>query len=145
MSFINDIRKDLMKLISKSDNIQEVSNFPNSTFDGYPAVAVTWNGVESITVSNAEVERAITFGMHIFEQCGRDLENREAIERAETNIAEVAADLITRIEDTYNIDGSSSVDFSMPTSTDEPVFVEIASGFARKVTLFLTVHKRFIT
>jgi hypothetical protein len=144
MSLINDVRKDLMKIISASDKVQDVSNFPNSKFDGYPAVAVTFNGIQSEIATNAQNDRILTFGIHILEQCGRDLESREAVERAEMNIADVVTDLMDRIEDTYDLNGGD-LDFTLPVSTDEPVFVEIASGYARKVTLFLTVHKRFNT
>jgi len=145
MSLVNDIRKGLVLVISKSDKVQVVKNYPATKFEGYPAVCVIFNGLSSEAASNVENERSVNFKIDILEQCGRDLENLDAINRAESHIADVVTDIIDRIEDTYNLDGADSIDFTLPANSDEPVFVETDAGYARKVSLFSTAHKRFIT
>ena len=145
MSLINDIKKDIMTIISGSSLVQDVSDFPKTNFKGFPAVVVLWAGLTNEIATNVENERIVTFKIIILDQVGRDTDSDDSNLRAEKNINNIISDLIDRFDDTYNLSGSTSVDFSMPVNTDEPVFAELSSGWARKVEMLLTFHKRFIT
>lgn len=143
MTNINAI-KTLIKnrIVSQVTDIQDVSTYDKTVFDGFPAITITCSENENAYFSNAENMRVFAFRVTVFEQIGTDITNDSAKKRAE----EVVADTVSAIIDTLD-DYSDSTDLAQGYIHAVPSiwgYTQIGEGYARFADITIKVSQIYL-
>jgi len=142
MSAIKNIKKEIIRNISAIDSINKVYGFEKINPDGFPAVFVTFNGMDNEFFTNAENKRVYTYRVLLLVPISAD-GNTEALDEAEEVIQDVTGDILNTMDSDITLDDATEVVF-MEAAVGEPGYVEYEGGQARSSEILLRVHSVYL-
>lgn len=142
MSAIKNIKKEIIRNISAIDSINKVYGFEKLNPDGFPAVFVTFNGMDNEFFTNAENKRVYTYRVLLLVPISAD-GNTEALDEAEEVIQDVTGDILNTMDSDITLDDATEVVF-MEAAVGEPGYVEYEGGQARSSEILLRVHSVYL-
>ena len=142
MSAIKNIKKEIIRNISAIDSINKVYGFEKINPDGFPAVFVTFNGMDNEFFTDAENKRVYTYRVLLLVPISAD-GNTEALDEAEEVIQDVTGDILNTMDSDITLDDATEVVF-MEAAVGEPGYVEYEGGQARSSEILLRVHSVYL-
>lgn len=141
---INNIKKEIMTLLSAITNIQDVADYQKTGFTGYPAVSVSMSDNENEFWSTAENIRKFVFNIDIFVQISKNTSTADdnAQQKAERAMGEVVSDILDKFDNEIDLNGTADFVDATPSSWD---FVELPGGYMRHAKIKIQVNKIYTT
>lgn len=141
---INNIKKEIMTLLSTITNIQDVADYQKTGFTGYPAVSVLMSDNENDFWSTAENLRKFVFNLDIFVQIAKNTGSADdnAQQKAERVMGDVVSDILNKFDNEIDLNGQADFVDATPSSWD---FVQLPGGYMRHAKIKIQVNKIYVT
>lgn len=143
MSVIKDIKKEIINKVSAISSVNKVYGFEKINPSGFPAVFITYNGMENEFFSTAENKRVFIYRCLVLSQIGQTLDNADQVETAENQIEDLVGDIINAIDSDYTLGTNAQILF-VDATVGEPGYVEYEGGWARSGEVFVRVHSIYL-
>lgn len=143
MSAIKDIKKEIINKISGISSVNKVYGFEKLNPGGFPAVFVTYNGMENEFFTNAENKRVFIYRCLALSQIGQTLDDADQVETAENQIEDLVGDIINAIDSDYTLGTNAQILF-VDATVGEPGYTQYEGGWARSAEVTVRVHSIFL-